>query len=112
MLQIRPVQYDIPSPPSQLKHRRRNLLEIIMTWLVMTIGSSHICQICRRVDLSNRVSGWLQIDHPIYKDKNGCSCVCFECEKANPEIFEIPQIFYPNLKSTAAGNKTGQQKGA
>lgn len=75
--------YNIPHPPQKLKHKRRNMLEV----LASSIMSSHVCQICRRKEIWS-VSGWLQIDHPRYKEKNGGSTVCNECVKLNPEVFE------------------------
>lgn len=89
MITIEAVRYNIPHPPSLLRHKRRSLLDVFLTWLVMTIGSSHICQICRRVEQSSKVSGWLQIDHEAYKDKDGGSVVCQECTHSNPEIFDL-----------------------
>ena len=83
MITINNIRYKLPNPPSKLRHKRRNVFEIIIGWIM----SSHVCQICKRKEIWS-VSGWLQIDHPIYKDSDGCSNVCFECKKLNPEIFE------------------------
>lgn len=81
------ASYRLPNPPSKLKHKRRSVWEVIMTKFVLGFGSSHVCQICRRVEQSKNVSGWLQIDDPLHMDKDGCSVVCAECEKLNPDIF-------------------------
>lgn len=78
---IEPVKYNIGNP-KKLKHKKRNIFEV----LVSMIMSSHVCQICRRKEIWS-VSGWLQIDDPVYKDKNNCSVVCLECVRANPHIF-------------------------
>ena len=87
MLTTKLVQYNIPNPPSKLKHKKMNILE----WFISKIMSSHVCQVCGRKELWS-VSGWLQINHPKYRDKDGCSVVCFECEKMNPEIFRLARI--------------------
>jgi len=78
---IKSVTYNI-GDPRKLKHKRCNILEII----VSAIMSSHVCQICRRKEIWS-VSGWLQIDDPVYKDKTGCSVVCNECAALNPKVF-------------------------
>lgn len=80
---IEAVTYNLGSNPSKLKHRRRNIWECFIS----LIEDSHICQICGRKEDS--VHGWLQIDDPVYKDKDGCSVICVECEKMNPEVFNI-----------------------
>lgn len=82
MINIEMVTYKLPNPPQKLKHKRRNIFEI----LVSLIMFSHVCQICRRKEIWS-VSGWLQIDHPKYQDKHGCSNVCMECARLNPEVF-------------------------
>ena len=79
---IRSVQYNLPDPPQQLTHKPMGLLER----LVSLVMSSHICQICRRKEIWS-VSGWLQIDHSVYKDQHNCSVVCLECARANPDVF-------------------------
>ena len=81
MISITPVTYNIGNP-RKLKHKRRNILEV----LVSLIMSSHVCQICRRKEIWS-VSGWLQIDDPVYKDKHGCSNVCLECVEQNKDVF-------------------------
>lgn len=86
-LTIAAAQYDLPNPPSKLKHKRMNLFQ----WLLCPIMRSHVCQICGRKEAF--VSGWRQIDHPVYKDHREGSCVCFECEAANPEVFNNPTYF-------------------
>jgi len=85
MLTVKLAQYNLPDPPSKLKHKKMNLLE----WVLSMIVQSHVCQICGRKEIYS-VSGWLQIDHPVYKDKDGCSCVCLECAHQNPEVFDNP----------------------
>ena len=87
MITIRKIRYNIPEPPSLLRHQKKSLLELLIVGIIMLIGSSHICQVCRRVEQCG-VSGWLQIDHPKYVDKNGCSVVCKECAKANRGVFD------------------------
>ena len=82
MIKIKHVTYNIGNP-RKLKHKRRNIWEIFAS----SIMSSHVCQICRRKE--GFVSGWLQINDPVYKDKDGCSVVCIECAKLNKEIFNI-----------------------
>jgi hypothetical protein len=81
MLTIGLVQYKIGNP-RKLKHKKRNIWEVLVSWVVQ----SHVCQICKRKEIWS-VSGWLQINDPIYKDKDDCSVVCFECAKQNEEIF-------------------------
>ena len=81
MFTIESVKYKIGNP-RKLKHKRRNIFEV----LVSLIMDSHICQICKRKEIWS-VSGWLQIDDLIYKDKDGCSSVCYECARQNKEIF-------------------------
>jgi hypothetical protein len=66
----------------KLKHKRMNIFEFLASKIV----NSHVCQICGRKEIWS-VSGWEQIDHPKFKDKNGCSVVCIECAKQNKEIF-------------------------
>lgn len=80
---LKSVQYGLPDPPSKLPHKRMNLFE----WLMSLLVQSHVCQICGRKEIWS-VSGWLQIDHPRYKDSNGCSSVCLECARRNPEVFQ------------------------
>jgi hypothetical protein len=75
------VRYPIGNP-RKLKHKRRNLFEIAISF----IKSSHVCQICKRKEIWS-VSGWLQINDPVYKDSNGCSVVCYECARMNQNIF-------------------------
>lgn len=80
-LTIGMVRYPIGNP-RELKHKQRNAFEVIISWIM----SSHVCQICKRKEIWS-VSGWLQIDDPLYKDSNGCSVVCMECARMNPDVF-------------------------
>jgi len=80
-ISIESVKYNIGNP-RKLKHKRRNIFE----FLISLIMSSHVCQICKRKEIWS-VSGWLQIDDPVYKDSAGCSNVCLECARANPDVF-------------------------
>lgn len=77
------VRYPIGNP-RKLKHKQRNIFEVIVSWIM----SSHVCQICRRKEIWS-VSGWLQINDPKYKDSDGCSCVCVECARMNPDVFGV-----------------------
>ena len=80
-INIEPINYQLPDPPSILKHKKRNFFE----WLVSLLMSSHVCQICKRKEIWS-ISGWFQIDDPKHKDRNGCSVVCVECRKANSQV--------------------------
>lgn len=84
MIKIESIKYDAVNL-RKLKHKRRNIFE----WFAGLIMQSHICQICRRKEIWS-VSGWLQIDDPIFKDKDNHSVICMECAEANKEIFGIP----------------------
>lgn len=79
--QWRPARYQMGHPPA-LPHRRQSVLERLCSLVVR----SPVCQICRRKKLWS-VSGWVQVDDPVYKDDNGCSVVCLECARHNPAIF-------------------------
>lgn len=81
MITIKPKKYEIGNP-RKLIHKRRNLFEILVSFLI----DSHVCQICRRKETWS-VSGWLQIDDPVYKDHHDCSVVCFECARMNKSVF-------------------------
>lgn len=76
------VRYNLPCPPSRLYHTPMNFWERVASLLM----NSHVCQICGRKEIWS-VSGWLQIDDPVHRDKNGCSVVCIECARANPDVF-------------------------
>ena len=78
------IVYNIPKDIHLLKHKKMNILERIASWGMQ----SHICQICSRKEIWS-VSGWLQINDPIYKDDLDCSVVCIECANFNPEIFGL-----------------------
>ena len=81
MITVKMTEYSIGNP-RKLTHKRRNIFEV----LISLIMNSHVCQICRRKEIWS-VSGWLQINDPVYKDEDGCSCVCLECVEQNKEIF-------------------------
>ena len=83
-ISIHMMRYLLPNPPSQLKHKRRNPIEILVSWLM----DSHVCQICGRKEIWS-VSGWVQINDPRHQDKHECSVVCQECWKTNEEYFEF-----------------------
>ncbi len=85
MLSIELAKYNTENL-RKLKHKRRSVFE----FLASLIMSSHVCQICRRKEIWS-VSSWLQIDDPIYKDKDGCSVICNNCKEANKEIFSHPR---------------------
>ena len=98
MITIKTVQYNIGNP-RKLKHKRRNILEIIASLIMQ----SHVCQVCRRKELWS-VSGWTQIDDKIYKDKDDCSVVCDKCVKSNPEVFDFTHPNYtehPDYETTS-----------
>ena len=82
MFSIRAVKYNTGNL-RKLKHKRRG----VFGFLLSLIMSSHVCQICRRKEIWS-VSGWLQIDDPVYRDKSGCSVVCNECVEQNREVFD------------------------
>ena len=80
---ITPVNYKLGKYPHKLKHRRVGFFEKLLS-----IGANcHRCQICSRIEGNIKPPGWLQIDDPEHKDKDGCSVVCYECWELNPEIF-------------------------
>ncbi len=81
MTELVRMKYDIGNP-RMLKHKKMNILE----WFISLLMQSHVCQICRRKEIWS-VSGWLQIDDPIYKDKDDCSVICNECWHQNEDIF-------------------------
>jgi len=81
------VAYKKIGNPKKLKHKPMNLLE----WIVSKLMSSHVCQICGRKEIWS-VSGWLQINDPVYKDEDNCSVICFECADLNKEVFGINRM--------------------
>ena len=85
VLEIRSLQYNIPHPPRKLKHKKLNIFEYFIYWIVRVTGTGHYCQICGDVD----PNGWLQIDHQVYKDSQGCSVVCMDCAEKNPDVFSM-----------------------
>lgn len=72
----------VPRNLRDLPHKRRNLFEVIISWLM----SSHVCQICKRKEIWS-VNSWFQIDHLVCKDKYGCSVICNNCRDRNADIF-------------------------
>jgi hypothetical protein len=93
-LRISEPIYNLPDPPSKLKHRRRNPLEIILGWFC----NSHVCQVCKRKEPFITSGGWLQIDHPKYHNRDDCSVVCMECVNLNPKIFDWDYVGWTKSK--------------